>query len=130
MTALGLTTPNIWYRASMVWHDSRPRRLAGVTLAGVPSLVAGSNGDIAWGFTNANGDWSDLVIIERDSADASRYRTPSGIRAFEPTRGTIKVKGGASVPVEIRETIWGPSSGVIRAGTTTPSRGCRCATAA
>ena len=108
---LGLATPNIWYRASMAWHDSRPRRLAGVTLAGVPSLVAGSNGDIAWGFTNSNGDWSDLVIVERDPVDASRYRTPSGVRAFETTRETINVKGGASVTVEVRETIWGPVVG-------------------
>ena len=29
---LGLAMPNIWYRASMVWHDGRERRLTGVTL--------------------------------------------------------------------------------------------------
>jgi hypothetical protein len=52
----------------------------------VSSLVAGSNGDIAWGFTNSNGDWSDLVIVDRDPADKTRYRTPSGMRPFEITR--------------------------------------------
>jgi penicillin amidase len=108
---LGLSVPNIWYRASMVWQDSRPRHLTGVTLPGMPSLAAGSNGDIAWGFTNSNGDWSDLIIVERDPADANRYRTPSGMRPFEITRETIDVKGAASVPVEIRETIWGPVVG-------------------
>ena len=108
---LGLSAPNIWYRASMAWQDSRPRRLTGVTLPGAPSLVAGSNGDVAWGFTNSTGDWSDLVIVERDPADASRYRTPSGMQPFETTRETINVKGGASVPVEVRETIWGPVVG-------------------
>src|SRR5437867_1576221 len=54
---LGLSAPNIWYRASMVWRDTRPRRVTGVTLPGVPSLVAGNNGDVAWAFTNSTGDW-------------------------------------------------------------------------
>src|SRR5262249_2421069 len=91
--------------------DSRQRRLTGVALPGVPALVAGSNGDVAWGFTNSDGDWSDLVIVDRDPSDASRYRTPSGMQAFETARETIKVKGGASVTIEVRETIWGPIVG-------------------
>ena len=79
-----------------------------MTLPGVASLVAGSNGDIAWGFTNSDGDWSDLVIVERDPADANRYRTPSGMRSIETLHETIQVKGESSVSLEIRETIWGP----------------------
>ena len=105
---LGLSAPNIWYRAAMVWRDTRAHRLAGVTLPGGPWLVAGSNGDVAWGFTNSTGDWTDLVILEADPADAGRYRTPSGMLAISTTHETIDVKGGASVPVEIRDTIWGP----------------------
>ena len=108
---LGLSVPNIWYRASMVWKGSRSRRLTGVTLPGVPSLVAGSNGEVAWGFTNSEGDWSDLVIVERDPADASRYRTPSGMQPFQIVHEMINVKGAASVPLEVRETIWGPIVG-------------------
>jgi penicillin amidase len=110
---LGLSTPNIWYRASMVWRQTaeRPRRLTGVTLPGLPSLVAGSNGDVAWAFTNSTGDWSDLVIIEADPTNPSRYRAPSGMLPFATAHETINVKGSASVPVEIRETIWGPIVG-------------------
>jgi penicillin amidase len=124
---LGLSVPNIWYRASMVWRDTRPHRLTGVTLPGVPWLVAGSNGDVAWGFTNSTGDWSDLVILEPDPADAGRYRTPSGMLSISTVHETIGVKGGVSVPVEIRETIWGPiidrdSSGRERAVAWVPLR--------
>ncbi|HEY2968531.1 MAG TPA: penicillin acylase family protein [Casimicrobiaceae bacterium] len=124
---LGLSTPNIWYRASMVWRDTRPRRLTGATLPGLPSLVAGSNGDLAWAFTNSTGDWSDLVIVEADPTDASRYRTPSGMLPIETVHETINVKGSADVPVEIRETIWGPivghdSSGHDRAVAWVPLR--------
>ena len=42
-----------------------PLEIAGVTLPGVPSVVAGSNGSVAWGFTNSYGDWVDLVELER-----------------------------------------------------------------
>ena len=105
---LGLSAPNIWYRAPMLWQDPRPRRVTGVTLPGVPSLVAGSNGAVAWGFTNTSGDWSDLVVIERDPSDPDRYRAPSGTLPIEIVHETINVKGGASVPLQIRETIWGP----------------------
>jgi penicillin amidase len=108
---LGLSVPNIWYRASIVWRDARQRHLTGVTLPGVPSLVAGSNGDLAWAFTNSIGDWSDLVLIEPDPADANRYRTPSGMVPINIVHETIIVKGGASVPVDVRETIWGPIVG-------------------
>ena len=105
---LGLSVPNIWYRASMLWRDARPHRLTGVTLPGVPLLVAGSNGELAWGFTNVTGDFSDLVIVEADPADSGRYRTPSGMLPISTVHETIVVKGGEGVPLEIRETIWGP----------------------
>jgi penicillin amidase len=124
---LGLSTPNIWYRAAMTWRDARSHRLTGVTLPGVPWLVAGSNGEVAWGFTNQTGDFSDLVIVEPDPAEPNRYRTPSGMSSISTVHETIEVKGGASVPVEIRETIWGPivdrdSSGHERAVAWVPLR--------
>src|SRR5207253_620326 len=81
------------------------------TLPGVPSLVVGSNGDVAWAFTNSVGDWSDLVIVEPDPTDASRYRTPSGMQQIATTHETIIVKNSASVPIEVRDTIWGPIVG-------------------
>ena len=105
---LGLSVPNIWYRASLSWTDSRAHRLDGVTLPGVPSLTAGSNGYVAWGFTNTTADWSDLVTIELDPADAGRYQTPAGVVPFETVRETVLVKGAAPVTIDVRETIWGP----------------------
>ena len=106
---LGLMVPNTWYRVALVWGaGDAKRRLAGVTLPGVPSLVAGSNGDIAWGFTNSYGDWSDLVEIEVDPADPEMYQTPDGPRRFERERETIQVKGGPDVSLAIAGTIWGP----------------------
>lgn len=112
---LRLAVPNIWYRASFVVpDDARPgatRTLSGVTIPGGPQMAVGSNGDIAWGFTNTGGDWSDVVIVEPVPGDPSRYRTPDGPRAFEVHRESIAVKGDAPIAIEVRATIWGPVVG-------------------
>jgi penicillin amidase len=106
---LGIAVPNTWFRASLVWEGARGRRRAtGVTLPGVPGVIAGSNGDVAWGFTNTTADWTDLVAVEIDPADPTRYRVPGGWRPLERHAERIGVKGGADELVEVVETIWGP----------------------
>ncbi|MDH4260388.1 MAG: penicillin acylase family protein, partial [Gammaproteobacteria bacterium] len=59
---LTLRVPNIWYRARLV-VGSGQIDVSGVTLPGVPGVIAGSNGHVAWGFTNSYGDFQDLVVI-------------------------------------------------------------------
>jgi len=106
---LGLRVPNVWYRARFEWRDGAgPRQIVGVTLPGTPAVVVGSNGRIAWGFTNSYGDFSDRILLELDPADPNRYRTPDGYREFGLRRERIKVKGGIDQVLEVRETIWGP----------------------
>lgn len=104
---LGLNTPNIWYRAELHYADSY---LNGVTLPGLPVLVVGSNGRVAWGFTNATADLLDLVTLEINPENSQEYLTPQGWRGFGKTSAAIKVKDGADIPVELRTTIWGPVS--------------------
>lgn len=77
---LNLRVPNVWYRARLVVTDSQPLELNGVTLPGAPLLVAGSNGHIAWGFTNSYGDWQD---VSRHPCDATRV----GVRVAEADEG-------------------------------------------
>jgi penicillin amidase len=108
---LGLRLPNIWYRLTLMFPDAAggARRVSGVSLPGTPLVVAGSNGDVAWGFTNSYGHFIDLVQIARDPADPLRYRGPSGAweRASERIE-TIEVAGAADVRMPVRETRWGP----------------------
>ena len=106
---LGLGVPNTWYRASLAWNDEaqagRQHRITGVTLAGTPAVVTGSNSRVAWGFTNSYGDWSDLVILEMDG---ERYLTPDGPRDFDIHEELIDVRGAEPEVFEVRWTIWGP----------------------
>lgn len=102
---LSIGVPIIWYRASFAVDHAR---ITGVTLPGIPAMVVGSNGHVAWGFTNTGGDWSDLVRIEPDPHDARNYLTPDGPKPFDVYRETIAAKGGPSREVDVRWTIWGP----------------------
>jgi penicillin G amidase len=109
---LSIGVPIIWYRASMVVPDpfqpAATQQVAGVTLPGIPGLVVGSNGHVAWGFTNSGGDWSDLVRIDPDPRDPQRYLTPDGPKAFEVFEETIAAKDAPARTVAIRWTMWGP----------------------
>ena len=96
---LGLGVPNIWFRAQLVIGEGgKTRRIAGVTLPGVPSVVVGSNGNVAWGFTNSYGQWFDWVALQK-----SANKTP-----ITTHRESIAVKGNGNVDIEVREAPWGP----------------------
>lgn len=107
---LGIQVPNTWYRASLVWKDAEGEeaRVTGVTLPGTPAIVAGSNGKVAWGFTNSYGDYSDIVLVETDPSAPDSYRTPDGMKRIETVEERIAVKGGDDVLFPVRSTIWGP----------------------
>ena len=119
---LPLRVPNIWYRATLVWTEGPgDRRVTGVTLPGVPVVVTGSTGAIAWGFTNTQADWSDVVEIEVDPSDHDAYRVPAsaapgGVRKFEHASETIRVKGQPDQTLDVVATLWGPVVGKDRFG--------------
>jgi penicillin G amidase len=117
---LDIRVPNTWYRAVIEWRDeadsSQTRLLEGITLPGHPTLVAGSNTFIAWGFTNAQTDSGDLVLLEVDPMDPNRYWTPWGWRTFDHYKETIAVSGGSAVDLDVRWTIWGPVLGTDHKG--------------
>jgi penicillin amidase len=104
---LGLNVPNIYYRARLISTGPRTIDVSGVSLPGEPLIIAGSNGHIAWGFTNSNGDWSDAILI-KPGTEPGRYRTPEGDKSFDVHNETIVVKDADPVEFVVRETIWGP----------------------
>jgi penicillin amidase len=102
--------PNTWYRASL---EIGGRKVTGVTLPGTPAIVAGSNGDVAWGFTNSYTDTSDLVVVEVPAGQPGWYDAPGHAEGLkiEARKEVIRVKGGADVNVEFPWTLWGPIVG-------------------
>ena len=104
---LNLSIPNTWYRASLCYGNVE---ISGVILPGAPAVVVGSNGHIAWGFTNISGDFLDLVRLEINPENPDEYKTPKGWRRFEVINERIQIKGGEHILQPIRLTIWGPVS--------------------
>jgi penicillin amidase len=107
---LDLAMPNTWYRASLEFPG---HKITGVTLPGVPFVVAGSNGHVAWGFTDSYADTGDLVVVEIAPGASSLYYTAGHVNfaSIEQRKETIRVKGGDAETVEYPWTIWGPVVG-------------------
>ena len=108
---LGLQLPNTWYRIALRFPgaDGAPRRMVGLMLPGAPPLMAvGSNGHVAWGFTNSYGDYLDLVALDTDPARPGQVRTPAGWELPATWRETILVKGAPADTLLVRESSLGP----------------------
>lgn len=121
---LGIRVPNTWFRASFEYPDittdssittKKMIKVTGATLPGTPNMVIGSNGNIAWGFTNSYGDYSDVILLTTN-ADSSQYLTPSGYQNFTTHKQIIAVKGQEAEEITVTETIWGPVIGANHQG--------------
>lgn len=104
---LGLRAPNIWFRAQLRYADERAPNgrvdIGGFTLPGFPFTVVGSNGHVAWAFTNSYVDTLDWAVQDICGAKPAPSCVPS-VRHRE----VIAVAGGDPVNVDIEETAWGP----------------------
>jgi penicillin amidase len=102
---LGYRAPGTWYLA----HLKAPGlELIGAGLAGVPGIVLGHNGEIAWGMTNTGPDTQDLFIEKIDPANPDHYLTPDGAEPFDARTEVIAVKDAEDVEMVVRSTRHGP----------------------
>lgn len=109
---LGLDVPSIWFRARLIVKPApgspeSAMDATGVTLPGTPFLVAGSNGRVAWGYTNSYIDTSDAVVVDWVDAKAGTYRTPAGVATVRRIDERLCVKTDCET-LPVSETIWGP----------------------
>jgi penicillin amidase len=100
---LGLNDPSIWYMADL---RAPGFHAAGVTLPGMPYVIAGHNDHVAWGFTALYADVQDLYI---EKLQGSNYE---GIDAqWHPLtvdHEVIHVRGRKDVDYDVRLTNHGP----------------------
>ncbi|MDG1997050.1 MAG: penicillin acylase family protein [Emcibacteraceae bacterium] len=104
---LTIRAPSIWYKLRLKLNDGS-LDATGVSLAGAPAIVVGSNGSVAWGFTNSNIDTSDLISLTVNPENKNQYLTSDGYKDFDIYNEEIMVKGGAKETLTVKETIWGP----------------------
>ena len=112
---LGQRVPTLWYHARLRTTGSASEPgvdLTGVTLPGAPLLVAGSNGHVAWGFTNSYGDWLNVTLVPCTSVADEAVQTPTGPISLTVESEEIRVKGSAPV---VEKVLSGPRGTLLRA---------------
>jgi penicillin amidase len=101
---LALTSPNIWYMADL---SAPGYHAAGVTLPGMPFVIAGHNEHVAWGFTALYADVQDLYVEKLDGN--GNYQAADGSwKPLTMDHEVIHVRGGESVKMDVESTAHGP----------------------
>ncbi|MEV0641034.1 penicillin acylase family protein [Streptomyces sp. NPDC050619] len=101
---LSASLPSVWYQMGLhcrTVSSKCPYDVTGYTFAGMPGVVIGHNQDIAWGMTNSGVDVTDLYL-EKLTGDGYLY--DDKVKPFTTREETIKVAGGASKKIVVRQT--------------------------
>lgn len=101
---LGLMEPNIWYMADL---EAPGFHAAGVTLPGMPLVIAGHNEHVAWGFTALYADVQDLYVEKLDGK-GNYQDLDGGWKALTVDHERIRVRGGRDVKLDVQLTGHGP----------------------
>lgn len=105
-THLLLSQPAVWMMMSV---ESPDYHAAGIGLAGVPSVVAGYNGHIAWGETMVMADSQDIFLEKLKDINGKKHYLFKG--EWLPTKErieTFNIRGGDTDTITVHETHHGP----------------------
>ncbi|MGF1592899.1 MAG: penicillin acylase family protein [Kiloniellaceae bacterium] len=102
---LPLDAPGTWFLARL---EAPGLTLVGATAPGVPFMLLGHNGKVAWGLTTTHSDTQDFFIERLSPDDPDHYLTPEGSEPFQVRDEFIRISGGESLRLIVRETRHGP----------------------
>jgi penicillin amidase len=104
---LTMSLPCIWYENHLVGGDLD---VTGITFPGIPGVVAGHNGHVAWGFTNGFPDVQDLYIehLRRTADGRVQVEFRGKWLDAQVIREEIHVRGGQPAIEEVIVTHHGP----------------------
>ncbi|WP_030882863.1 penicillin acylase family protein [Streptomyces sp. NRRL S-1868] len=100
--------PSVWYQMGLHCRTvdaSCPFDVSGFTFSGMPGVVIGHNQDISWGLTNLGADVTDLYL---EKLKDGHYLYDGKQVPYRTREETIKVAGGKSRKITVRETNNGP----------------------
>lgn len=102
-----LGIPSVWYENHLHCPELQ---VTGVSFAGLPGVVAGHNGKVAWGFTNGFPDVQDLYMerIRRTPAGGLEVEYNGRWEAGQVLHERIPVKGQEPVEHEVLVSRHGP----------------------
>jgi penicillin amidase len=92
--------PDIWYEVDL---QAPGFHAAGLSVPGLPFVVAGHNEHIAWGFTALYGDTQD-IYVEKTNAEGEYLGADGAWHPIQHDVQTIKVRGKSDVTVDVEST--------------------------
>ncbi|HKN20881.1 MAG TPA: penicillin acylase family protein [Terracidiphilus sp.] len=101
---LTLRVPDTWYMADL---HAPGFHAAGVSLPGLPFIVAGHNEHVAWGYTALLADVQDLYTEKLDGK-GNYEGLDAAWHPLAVDRETIHIRGGRDVVVDVQSTEHGP----------------------
>jgi penicillin amidase len=102
---LGFSHPSTFFSAQL---HSPGLSVVGITLPGLPPVIFGHNGSIAWAGTNAQIDVTDFYVETLDPQSPGRYLHRGVWRQIERIEETIAVRGRESESLVVERTVRGP----------------------
>src|SRR5204863_4634744 len=105
-----LRAPQMGHRQPSVLHemsiDAPGLSVVGVDVPGVPGVIIGKTGRLAWGLTSGVADTDDIFVSRSDGDNGYWYGTER--KKIETITRTLKVRGEADQSVVQLRTQFGP----------------------
>ncbi|MFE7934687.1 penicillin acylase family protein [Streptomyces sp. NPDC057456] len=102
---LSASLPSVWYQMGLHCRAVSSKcqyDVSGYTFAGMPGVIIGHNQTISWGMTNSGVDVTDLYLEKLSGDDGYQY--DGKVKPFVTREETIKVAGGESKKIVVRQT--------------------------
>ncbi|MFE6826883.1 penicillin acylase family protein [Streptomyces sp. NPDC057690] len=102
---LSASLPSVWYQMGLHCRTVSSKcqyDVSGYTFAGMPGVIIGHNQTISWGMTNSGVDVTDLYLEKLSGDDGYQY--DGKVKPFVTREETIKVAGGESKKIVVRQT--------------------------
>ncbi|HEX6590434.1 MAG TPA: penicillin acylase family protein [Moraxellaceae bacterium] len=105
-THLLLEQPPVWMLMQL---ESPEYQAGGVAVAGIPGIVAGYNGHIAWGMTMVMGDSQDIFVEKlRQEEGRTLYLYKGQWLPVQEREEILHIKGQPDERLVVQETVHGP----------------------
>jgi len=91
---VAFTQPSLWYQLGLrlTGADGTVSTGYGVTVPGIPGLIAGANAGLAWGITNSTVDTQDLCALPAEAPGGWAQESTVGVRGGDPV--PVRAAGG------------------------------------
>ena len=100
-----VTNPSLFYEFHVKGKSFDAR---GIGVPGSPALLIGWNRNVAWGVTALGADQADLFRLKTDDEHPGRYQFDGVWHEMETISEEIRVAGGRTQTIVIRQTHLGP----------------------